>query len=277
MEIIHSKIKKVKKNDYVKYIPVIEILNSEDVRQYQFGDIYFKDNEYWFLTFENHLNNFVSIKLFKISDIKHYYKNNKKIIEFATNEFIGNFFELNEDEQDDLLINKVFVTKNRVLQMIALESFEKELKEIILNVETILFYLHDKLELLCIEKLSEKYFTLNNDLSIHFSFNLNVSSNHPKKYCVPFNSYYIDDESKFYFYSNINAFGYIDFHYNNKVMDYNRFVQMLIEMKMIQYMSIKRNFYNENIFNKHINPLEFIYDYDKLEKLVKVNCFKGWR
>lgn len=271
MDIIYSKIKKVKKNSYVKYIPVIEISDRENVRNYQFGDIYFKYNEYWFLTFENHLNNFFSISLFKISDIKNHYKNNKKINEFTNNEFIGNFFELNEDEKDDLLLNKVFVIKNLVSKMVTFESFEKKLKEVIENVESILFYLHDKLELLCIKNLSGNDFILNNELFIHFSFNLDVSSKqHPKKYCVPFNSYYIDEENHFYFYSKINTSGYIDFHFNDEIMDYNRFARVLIEMKMIKYVSIKKNFNSGNIFNQYINPLEFIYDYDKLERLIKV-------
>lgn len=61
--IINSKIRKVKENEYLAYIPVMEIINQGNKKSYQLGDIYFKEGSYWFLLFNSHLHNFFNICL----------------------------------------------------------------------------------------------------------------------------------------------------------------------------------------------------------------------
>lgn len=172
-----------------------------------------------------------------MKNIKKYYKENKTIIEFDDKEYIGNFFEFNNIEREDFVF-KLFDNKNLVLNSISISYFYDEFRELMNELKSVNFYLKNKFELLSIDKLNDNCFGKNNNLDILFSININISSKSThRKFCIPFSSYYMDKKSNFSFYVKLNDIGFIDFYFNEKILDYNKFVRELIEMKRSKYSS----------------------------------------
>lgn len=265
---IESKIKKAGNNIYqISYLPMIEITNLETNKKssYTFGDVYSSNGEFYFVNIDNNTGNFIGVYVFNFSEVRDYYKKSKTIDFLDGKTYIGNWFEFNKSMQR-FISYKIFYYKDNLIT-----DFDKELNEIIENVLSIYFTLKNELEVSTIKDLNDSFFD-DDYLDVQFVINLNYAyKERNKKYFVPLESLYKDYQNNFFFYVNLSELGIIQVYLGNmNQLNYDEFISFLLMMHNEKFSKIKKNYCQNNISNKYINTLDYIYLYDEIKKVTCV-------